>query len=432
MTKESKLGKRVITNFSELLEEIKRVNKRYQKELIFRVVVDYKSSNQADENKKSDKIIPKIYRSCSSEKTDLQYINESSMINGVMSKLPNEFHGMSSNFEILLKLQHYGIPTKLIDVSFNPYISTFFACNLNQKQKAEKRDGYLYILNKEKLEVKTVFSDKVAIVSAISRLDENNKKWLLENLKQYLIIRINLIKYYFKVIEPNKFQDFDKDRIVSRSSNLVLTESQIELYNNFFESKISIEDLHDMISSVIFLEELKKEGVINLKQKINELNGLENALFLFQITEGEHGKVDTSPLDSYQLHDQIYIAKERLKSVFNKKASVQKLLHEVRNFRPGFRDNLDLEDLSKDYLVESLNSNSRISNQQGGFILLGLRESNDEYFLGENIILEKWTIPNENISDILKDLDTMNINESFIYPELEHFNFEKYRENRKN
>ncbi|MEQ7057830.1 FRG domain-containing protein [Enterococcus avium] len=420
-----------IKNFSELFNEISRIKGDYPKELIFRGVVDYKNNNQSNGTKQSDKLIPKIFRTSNNDSNQC-YIDESAMINGVLSKLPNEFQGMSSNFEILLKLQHYGIPTRLIDVSFNPYVSTFFACNLNQQQKAEKRDGYLYILNKEKLEVKTVFSDKVAIVSAISRLDENNKKWLLENLKQYLIIRINLIKYYFKVIEPNKFQEFNKDRIVSRSSNLVLTESQIELYKNFFESKISIEDLHDVISSVIFLEELKKEGVINLKQKINELNGLESALLLFQITEGEHGKVDTSSLDSYQLHDQIYIANERLKSVFNKKASVQKLLHEVRNFRPGFRDNLDLEDLSKDYLVESLNSNSRISNQQGGFILLGLRESNDEYYLDEGIILEKWTIPNENISDILKDLDTMNINESFIYPELEHFNFEKYRENREN
>lgn len=420
-----------IKNFSELFNEISRIKGDYPKGLIFRGVVDYKNRDQSNGTKQSDKLIPKIFRSSNND-SNQRYIDESAMINGVLSKLPNEFQGMSSNFEILLKLQHYGIPTRLIDVSFNPYISTFFACNLNQQQKNEKRNGYLYILSKEKLEVKTVFSDKVAIVSAISRLDENNKKWLFENLKQYLIIRINLIKYYFTVIESNKFKSFDKDGMVSRNSSLELTEPQIELYKNFFESKISIEDLYDVINSVPFLEELKKEGVINLEQKIIELNGLKNALFLFQIIEGEHGKVDTSSLDSYQLHDQIYIANERLKSVFNKKASVQKLLHEVRNFRPGFRDNLELEDLSKDYLVESLNSNSRISNQQGGFILLGLRESNDEYYLDEGIILEKWTIPNENISDILKDLDTMNINESFIYPELEHFNFEKYRENREN
>lgn len=392
---------RTIKNFSELFDEISRIKGDYPKGLIFRGVVDYKNKDQLNRTKQSDKLIPKIFRASNND-SNQRYIDESAMINGVLSKLPNEFQGMSSNLEILLKLQHYGIPTRLIDVSFNPYVSTFFACNLDQKQKDEKRNGYVYVLDKNKLEIKTVYSDKVSIISAISRLNSQNKGWLLQNLKQYLLIKSNLIKYYLMVIEEGKFQEFNKDGTFDVVSETKLSASQVTFYAKFFENRAEIDELYEKINSAEFLKELKKTKTFELKEQINELNALETSLILFQHIEGEQGKVDISSLDSYQFHDQVYIAKQRLKQVFNKKKSVQRLLHEVRNFRPGFRDELDLNDLSKDYLVESLNSNDRIRNQQGGFILLGLHETNDDYYVDENVILERWTIPNESMLDILK------------------------------
>lgn len=418
-----------IKNFPELFKQIKRVNENYPGGLVYRGVVDYSNRNN---QKKVDKLIPKIFREASIDSNYSGYIDESRMINGALSELPGEFIGMSNNLEILLKLQHYGIPTRLIDISFSPFISSFFACSLNEKQQEDRRCGFVYVIDKSKLEVKTVFSDTVAIVSSISRLDNQTKKWLVESLKQYLLIKINIIRFYLTTVEYERFSKYCEeyplnDNILKDS----LTINMERFCSNFFENGYNPEIPYDEMNSVEFIENIDRIENFTVKSLIERLEVMESVLLLYQLTMGAYGQIDISSLDSYQLHDQIYTAKQRLKKLFNRKPSVQQLLHEVRNFKPGFRDDLELEDLAKDYLIESLNSNDRIRNQQGGFILLGLQDNEEDYYVNQKIIIEKWKIPNEYMSEIHNNLNNLNINGSFIYPDLEHFNFGKYYKEQK-
>lgn len=48
-----------------------------------------------------------------------------------LSEEPKLFENSKSNFENLTKMQHFGIPTRLLDFSKNPLIALFFACSEN-------------------------------------------------------------------------------------------------------------------------------------------------------------------------------------------------------------------------------------------------------------------------------------------------------------
>jgi hypothetical protein len=63
------------------------------------------------------------------------------LLNEVLHKCPDDFKELDL-FSRLVKMQHYGMKTRLLDLSENPLVALFFACNNNFED-----DGALYIIN---------------------------------------------------------------------------------------------------------------------------------------------------------------------------------------------------------------------------------------------------------------------------------------------
>lgn len=75
---------------------------------------------------------------------DKRYIdNEDKMYYEILSLKPESFQNDQTVYERLITMQHYGMPTRLMDLTRNPLIAIYFACDNLEKNDKEK-DGCVY------------------------------------------------------------------------------------------------------------------------------------------------------------------------------------------------------------------------------------------------------------------------------------------------
>lgn len=92
--------------------------------------------------------------------------NEATMLNELILRCPNDFAGRPTTFQCLVKMQHYGLPTRLLDVTSNPLVALYFACEGPEEQD---KDGEVVIFDYDVNEVKYFDSDTVSVISNLSR-----------------------------------------------------------------------------------------------------------------------------------------------------------------------------------------------------------------------------------------------------------------------
>src|SRR5215510_12537 len=77
---------------------------------------------------------------------------EHKLIEKAKQQNPMEFRDCVNNLEILTKLQHYGLGTRLLDVTLNPLVALFFAVepshsyekNAKEQYALQRHDGRVY------------------------------------------------------------------------------------------------------------------------------------------------------------------------------------------------------------------------------------------------------------------------------------------------
>lgn len=183
-----------ITSVDEYMREISKLNQNKKDpnaQMFFRgQAVDYWD------------IRPSIFR-------DQMLSVEHNLMSEPLRQIPNEFNNLGDSFEIMEKYQHYGMCTRLLDITTNPLVALYFSCERYKKEEYKDREtkniekvaphGIVYF-KEDNMPLK--YNDlEVRIISRLASYDMNSDRTLeeiVEKLYQDTVISMDLKKNGWK------------------------------------------------------------------------------------------------------------------------------------------------------------------------------------------------------------------------------------------
>ena len=320
---------------------------------------------------------------------------------------PQSFSECRSALDYLVQMQHYGLPTRLLDVTMNPLVALYLACDEATPHPA---DGAVFHLAVPEAKVKHYDSDTVSVLA-------------------------NLAKCASKDLSICVYPDHDLEG--SFYDGLILYLPRAVLRECY---------LHEALCIGQFMLNLDHG------QPLPDVNSIRNEYLAELVKSGERlsaayfrSKDPFKELDSWVDELWRYILlktscsywEDSYLKAFNGQERVVSLLHQIRGEKPHFQPLIRPYDLVSIFLVKAKYGNQRITNQSGAFLLFGLELYPYQYDDGswgplctkkdaglkvpEEWIERKFIIPIEKKDTIRKELANLGITDSFIYPGMEQY-----------
>ena len=108
--------------------------------------------------------------------------HEGEMLRDLISRRPEDFPGMTSALEQMVVAQHHGLKTRLLDVTRNPCVALFSACDGGEpasKSHDNTMDGRLHVFAVQRELIKPFDSDTVSIITNFAKLDRGFQNLLV-------------------------------------------------------------------------------------------------------------------------------------------------------------------------------------------------------------------------------------------------------------
>lgn len=163
-------------------------------------------------NKSRYKLEPSLFR----KDDDGNYLyleNEHILYRELMVSNSADFQSDEYTLDRLVRMQHYSLPTRLLDITSNPLIALYFAC-----KSSPEEDGEVIVFSMARSEVKYFDSDVASCIANLARLpktEKDNINFEEENFNEQVSVKrlIHLIREEKPYFEPKIIPD-DLRRII--------------------------------------------------------------------------------------------------------------------------------------------------------------------------------------------------------------------------
>ncbi|MDC9821993.1 FRG domain-containing protein [Pectobacterium polonicum] len=215
------------------------------------------------------------------------YEKEDDSIREIISIHPSEFESDNSMFDKLVRAQHFGLPTRLLDVTINPLVALWFATE--EKTNENENDGAVFAFYVPESRKKYYDSDRVSCLANLAYLKIKDKNEiynsLIENIKREqfnkkeavkrLVYSVGMEKPHFKAkVIPSDLMKavyvkpkMSNKRIVAQSGSFMLYGYKP---NNFYSDEEPVR-----VKKIIIEEGYK----FKIRYELNKIGISESTLF---------------------------------------------------------------------------------------------------------------------------------------------------------
>ena len=350
--------------------------------------------------------------------------NEHLLFRDMVAHVPQDFSECKSALDYLVQMQHYGLPTRLLDVTTNPLVALYFACQpagdttvsgivnaafgaacgiaFDAEAYAENYpDGSSISSNSDCLE--EILSPVGVLAGVLTAANTKHEENPIGDRMVSCIVAPLIKEFPDLAAEIRAGVDAGKKAAIEAGPK----DGAVYLFS-VPENRVK----HYDSNTVSILSNLAKCGDIEIN--IDQDEELATKLKQEEDVHMEHE--DPSLL------------------AFNNKGGIQILLRQIREEKPYFQPLINPFNLCCTFLVKAKYGNPRIVNQAGAFFLFGLKLTDGVF----EVCLEKgkkeevprvpaqWVkrkliVPKGCKADILKELELLGITDSYIYSGMEQY-----------
>lgn len=385
-----------INSVSEFIEQIAQLNEVEEKE-------DTETFYYRGHADRTWGLLPSILRRSNEESSGVE--KEHLLFRDMVAHIPQSFSECKSALDYLVQMQHYELPTRLLDVTMNPLVALYFACpfadNINTGIKLGLKAG----------------SDLHLGFLVESSRNAPSSRFRFSERQEEAIFNIATMASALAAATSISYKDPISAASIASTTYGIL-------------GAAFVDSTSDVVSRIKKLaEEAAKAGAAASYQ--------DGIIYQFSVPNDrvKHYDSDTisvlanlAKCDYREIDIKKYERRRKALEKFNKQDGIRILLRQIKEEKPYFEPLIRPDDLSRIFLVKPKYGNPRIINQAGAFFIFGLGPGcgghltkGGDVEIPSDWIRHKFIVPKEKKKQILEELAQLGITESYIYPEMDRY-----------